>query len=103
MKRIVYRTLGLSAVLSALVLGAGCATTGDVEAAKQLAQEAKESADQANQTAAQALQTAKEAKDDAVAAQATADSAQKSAQAATAASQQTGEKIDRAFKKSVQK
>lgn len=103
MKQITYRTLGLSAVLFALALGTGCATTGDVDAAKQLAQEAKDSADQANKTAAEAVAAANEAKEEAAAAKAAATAAEKAAQEAKAASQQTGEKIDRAFKKSVQK
>ena len=103
MNQISYRTLGLSAVLLVLTLGAGCATTGDVDAAKKLAQEAKDSADRANKTAAEAAAAAKEAKDEAAAAKAAATAAQQAAQAAMAASQQTGEKIDRAFKQSVQK
>ncbi len=103
MNKIAYRTLGYSAMLFALALSAGCATTGDVDAAKQMAQEAKQAADQANRTAAQAAADAKEAKDEAAAARAAAMSAQRAAEEAKAASQMTNEKIDRAFKKSVQK
>lgn len=96
MKQIVYRSLGLSAVLVLLALGAGCATTGDVDAAKQMAQQAKDAADQANRTA-------QEAKDEAAAAKAAAEAAQRSAEEAKAAARATNQKIDRAFKKSVQK
>jgi len=96
MNRIVYRTLGYSAVLCVLALGAGCATTGDVDEAKKMAQEAKQSADQANRTAM-------EAKNEAAAAKAAAEAAQRAAEEAKAAAQMTNEKIDRAFKKSVQK
>lgn len=103
MKQIARRTLGYSAVLIVLALGAGCATSGDVDAVRKMAQEAKDSADQANRTAAEAAAAAKEAKDEAAAAKAAATAAQQAAQAAMTASQQTGEKIDRAFKKSVQK
>lgn len=103
MKRNTHHILGLSAVLFVLALGAGCATTDEVDAAKKLAQEAKVSADQANRTAAEAAATAKEAKDEAAAARAAATAAQRAAEEAKTASQQTGEKIDRAFKKSVQK
>jgi hypothetical protein len=96
MNRIGYRTLGYSAVLFALALSAGCATTGDVDGAKKMAQEAKQAADQANSTAM-------EAKNEAAAAKAAAEAAQRAAEEAKAAAQMTNEKIDRAFKKSVQK
>lgn len=103
MKERVLRTLGLSVVLSALVLGAGCATSGEVDEVKKMAQDAKVSADQANRTAAEAAASAKEAKDAAASAQAAAAAAQRAAEEAKTASQQTGEKVDRAFKKAVQK
>ena len=82
MNRTVNRTVGYTAMLFALALSAGCATTGDVDEAKKMAQEAKQAADQANSTAM-------EAKNEAA--------------AAKAAAEMTNEKIDRAFKKSVQK
>jgi len=103
MKNNALRVAGLPAALLILTLGAGCATNGDVDAVRKLAQEAKDSADQANRTAAQAATAAKEAKDEAAAARAAATAAQRSADEAKAASQMTNEKIDRAFKKAVQK
>jgi uncharacterized protein HemX len=96
MKIITSRMLGYSALLFVLALSAGCATTGDVDAAKKMAEEAKQSADQANRTA-------QEAKDEAAAARAAATAAQQAAEQARTAAQMTNEKIDRAFQKSVQK
>ena len=103
MKHNALRVAGLPAALLILSLGAGCATSGDVDAVRKLAQEAKDSADQANRTAAQAAATATEAKDAALSASNAAAAAQQAAQEAKAASQMTNEKIDRAFKKAVQK
>ncbi len=103
MKRIAYRTLGYSALLITIGLSAGCATTGDVDAAKQMAQEAKQAADQANRTATEASATAKQAEAEAAAAKAAAAAAERTAAQAKAESRMTNEKIDRAFKKSVQK
>jgi methyl-accepting chemotaxis protein len=103
MKHNALRVAGLPAALLILSLGAGCATSGDVDAVRKLAQEAKDSADQANRTAAQAAATAAEAKDAAISASNAAAAAQQAAQEAKAASQMTNEKIDRAFKKAVQK
>lgn len=103
MKSTALRIAGVPAALLMLTLGAGCATSGDVDAVRKLAQEAKDSADQANRTAAQAVATAKEARDAAISASNAAAAAQQSAQEAKAASQMTSEKIDRAFKKAVQK
>jgi methyl-accepting chemotaxis protein len=103
MKHNALRVAGIPAALLILSLGAGCATSGDVDAVRKLAQEAKDSADQANRTAAQAAATAAEAKDAAISASNAAAAAQQAAQEAKAASQMTNEKIDRAFKKAVQK
>ena len=47
--------LGLPVMMSILILGAGCATSGDLESTKKMAQDAKTSADQANRTAADVL------------------------------------------------
>lgn len=90
------RTLGLPLALSVFIFAAGCATSGDVDEVRQLAQDAKTSADQANRTAADAAASAQEAK-------AAAAAAQRAAEEARAASLQTNEKIDRAFKKAVEK
>ena len=60
MRQVMFRVVGLPAALLLLGLGAGCATSGDVDAAKKMAEEAKTSAEQANSTAQQAVATAKE-------------------------------------------
>jgi hypothetical protein len=99
MKHTALRVVGLPAALLVLTLGAGCATDDAMKAA----QDAKSTADQANRTALQASADAKAAKDEAAAARAAAEAAQRSADEAKAAAQMTNEKIDRAFKKAVQK
>jgi hypothetical protein len=103
MKHNALRVAGIPAALLILSLGAGCATSGDVDAVRKLAEDAKASADKANRTATEAAATAKEARDAALSASNAAAAAQQAAQEAKAASQMTNEKIDRAFKKAVQK
>lgn len=103
MKRNALRAFGLPLALSVFVFAAGCATSGDVDEVKKMAQDAKVSADQANRTAADAAANAKAAQEAAASAQAAAAAAQRAAEEAKMASQQTNEKIDRAFKKAVQK
>jgi len=89
MTRTFFRVTAVGAALLALGLTAGCATNSDIESVRKLAQEAKDSADRANRTAEEANANAREAKE--------------AAQAARAASERTGEKVERAFKKSMQK
>lgn len=89
MTRIFLRATAAGAALLALGLTAGCATNSDVESVRKLAQEAKDSADRANRSAEEANANAREAKE--------------AAQAARASSDRTGEKVERAFKKAVQK
>jgi len=96
MKRNALCAFGLPLALSVFVFAAGCATSGDVDEVRLLAQDAKTAADQANRTAADAAASAQEAK-------AAAAAAQRAAEEAKAASLQTNEKIDRAFKKAVEK
>lgn len=103
MKKSVLRAIGLPVALSVLIFGTSCATSGDVDEVKKMAQDAKVSADQANRTAADAAANAKAAQEAAASAQAAAAAAQRAAEEAKMASQQTNEKIDRAFKKAVQK
>jgi murein lipoprotein len=74
----------------------GCATTGDIDAVRALAQ-------QANATADAALQAANDAKATAQDAKAIAEEANATAQAANATSQNTETKIDRMFKKAMYK
>ena len=96
------RAFGLPAALFALVLGAGCASTPTDDSGK-LAQDAMNRADEANRAALDAVALARSAKEEAAAARAAAEAARRAAEEARAAAMQTNEKIDRAFKKSVQK
>ena len=90
------RAIALAVIPFTLIMASGCASTGDLDAVRKLAQEAKDSADRANQKSDQALATANEAK-------AAAANAQRTADEAKAAAQHANERVDRAFKKSVQK
>lgn len=102
MRPMTFRAFALSGALLALLLSGGCATNGDASAMKA-ALNAQASADEANRTAAQAVTTANEAKNEAAAARAAAEAARRAAEEARAVALQVNEKIDRAFKKSVQK
>jgi len=84
-----YKTMATGAMVVALAGATGCATTGDLDALKA-------EVDKANSTASQAASDASAAKRDAAAAKATADQALSTANA-------TDEKLDRMFKKSMQK
>lgn len=88
----VLTTAGLAA---ALLLG-GCATTGDMDAARAEANKAAAAAAEAQRTADAALKEAQ-------AARAAAERAEKAAMDAKAASDATNAKIDNMFKKSMQK
>lgn len=81
----IYKALPVAAVL----FFAGCASTAQVD-------EASAKADSAMQTAQQALDAAKRA-------QSTADQALSAAKAAQASADEANAKIDRAFKKSMEK
>jgi uncharacterized protein HemX len=76
------KLLATSMLTVALGLSAGCATTSQVDEAKAIAQEAKKAA---------------------MDAQAAASRAQKSADQANACCQDTNQKLDRVFKKSMYK
>lgn len=84
-----YKTMATGAMVVALAGATGCATTGDLDALKA-------EVDKANSTASQAASDASAAKRDAAAAKTTADQALEAANA-------TNEKLDRMFKKSMQK
>jgi murein lipoprotein len=87
--RNIYKTTAIGVMVAALAGATGCATSGDLE--KVSAEVAK-----ANATASQAASDAAAAKRDAAAAKATADQANATANA-------TSEKLDRMFKKSMNK
>lgn len=95
----VAQTLKVASLAVLLGLGVGCASSQlqkDVNDAKAMAEAAKQAADQA-------LQTVESAKSAADQAQQTADQALQSAGEANACCQETNEKIDRMFKKSMEK
>jgi len=80
-----------AALIGSLTIG--CASTASLE---KMVNDAKQAADHATEVANQANKTANEAKS-------TADQALSAAQSAQSCCQQNSEKIDRMFKKSMQK
>ena len=106
-----YKTLSiLGTSLFCVALLGGCATTEELNAVKATADQASQKADQANATANAAKSAASQAASQAASAQATAgeakataDAAKATADAAKAESASTSEKVDRMFKKTMQK
>ena len=99
-----YKTasiLGASLLLVGLL--GGCATTEELNAVKATADAASQKADQANATANAAKASADQANATAARAEATANEAKSTADAAKAESASTSEKLDRMFKKTMQK
>lgn len=99
MKNKVANTFKVLTLSSVLALSAGCASqqlTKDVAEAKALAEAANQAAESARSSADLALQKAEQAQN-------TADQAMQSASEANACCQRTNEKIDRMFKKSMEK
>jgi hypothetical protein len=91
--RTVLAALGLAAAIG---ITGGCASTSDIDAIRALAEEAKADAAQAQRSADAAASTADEALRK-------AESAQAEARDASACCEQTNEKIDRMFKRSMYK
>ena len=92
-------TLKIVTLAAFVALSAGCASqqlTKDVADAKAMAEAANQAAESARSSADQALQKAEQA-------QRTADQALQSAGEANACCRETNEKIDRMFKKSMEK
>jgi methyl-accepting chemotaxis protein len=106
-----YKSLSiLGAALFGVALLGGCATTDAVTKAQstadqalQKANEADANANAAKAAAAQASQKADEANANANAAKSTADQANSTAESAKAEVEKLAEKIDRMFKKTMQK
>jgi methyl-accepting chemotaxis protein len=106
-----YKTLSLlGASLFSIALLGGCATTDNLNKAQSTADQALQKANEANananaaKTAAdQASQKADAANANANAAKSTADQANSTAEAAKAEVEKLAEKIDRMFKKTMQK
>jgi len=82
--------------IATVVVMAGCATNSQVEEASNTASAASSTAERADSNAAKALRAAE-------AAQSTADQALAAARAAQESADAANEKIDRAFKRSMQK
>ena len=94
-ERVTRSGMALTLAASVGLLG-GCAATSEIDAVRALAEEAKTEAAQAQRAAESAQSTAE-------AAMREAESAQDQAAKANACCQQTNEKIDRMFKKSMYK
>ena len=82
--------------LAAMVVAAGCASNSQLDENQAMAQSAQSAASTASSDAASAQSAAARA-------QATADEALRIAKAAQAAADEANEKVDRAFKKAMQK
>lgn len=95
-KKISSRVLTASAVAMALGLSAGCASTTKIDEVRTMAEEAARTATQATERAAVAERKAEQA-------QSTADAAMRQAQEAERCCEETNEKMDRMFKKSMTK
>ena len=89
-------TIRIASLAVIFGLATGCATTAQLDEIRGMAQNAQSAATKAQQTADQANQTATAAKQ-------TADEAMQSAQKANECCKTTNEKIERMFKKSMQK
>ena len=99
-----YKNLSLlGAALFGVALLGGCATTEELNAVKATADQASQKADAATATANSAKATAGQAMEEAARAHATANDAKATADAAKAESASTSEKVDRMFKKTMQK
>jgi len=99
MENKVANTFKIITLAAFVALSSGCASqqlTKDVADAKALAEAANRAAESARSAADQALQKAEQA-------QQTADQALQSAGEANACCQETNQKIDRMFKKSMEK
>lgn len=95
-KKISGNILAASAVVMALALSGGCASTKKIDEVRAAAEDAKRTATQAGERAAVAERKAEEAKS-------AADAAMRKAQAAERCCEETNEKMDRMFKKSMSK
>ncbi len=95
-KRISRNVVTTSAVVMALGLSAGCASTQRIDEVRAAAEDAQRAATQAGERAAVAERKADEAKS-------AADAAMRKAQEAERCCEETNEKIDRMFKKSMSK
>lgn len=95
-KKISRSVITASAMAVALALSTGCASTTKIDEVRAMAEEAARTATQAGERAAVAERKADQA-------QSAADAAMRKAQEAERCCEETNEKIDRMFKKSMSK
>ena len=96
MKSKLYRPAKYGAIAMLVALTMGCASTADLKEVRGMAEEAMQKADQA-------MQMAQEAKEAASASGAAANQANIKADQALRAAQDVDEKVERMFKKAMQK
>ena len=89
MNRHAWQVLRVGALATVLTLGAGCATTEEIDALRATAEEARRTAEAAEAAAARA--------------ESKADAAKRAAEDAKGCCRDNSEKIDRMFKKSMYK
>lgn len=95
--------LKIGSFVGALALLGGCASTQELESIRAIAEEAQQDAAAAQRRADDAMSAANQAQQTADQAQRTADSAMSAAQRSQSCCQETNEKLDRMFKKTMYK
>lgn len=95
--------IGVSALLVAAAVLSGCASTDELQEIRDIAQQARSAAANAQGTADKAMTAAAAADERAMAADRKADGALRAANEASNCCQANSEKLDRMFKKAMQK
>lgn len=103
MKRRIPQWAGAACAVAMLALGAGCASTEDLNALRAEVESLKSTAAAAGQAASSAMTDADAARTEAGNASRTADNALSAAREAQTAGATNSERIDRMFKKSMMK
>lgn len=103
MKHVMSRAMTIGALIAAVAVGAGCATSGSLEEVRAMAEEAKSAAEAAQQSADQAQSTADSAQQTADQAMSTAENASQAASEAESCCDANTERLDRMFKRAQQK
>lgn len=103
MKQSFSRALKIGALAAVVGIGAGCATTGDLDEVRTMVEEAQAAAEAAQQSADQAQTSADTAQQTADQAESTADAAAQAAQESESCCDANTERLDRMFQRSQQK
>ena len=103
MKRRIPQWVGAAGAVAMLALGAGCASTEDLNALRAEVDSLKSAAASAGQDASKAMMDAEAARTEAGGASRTANNALSAAREAQTAGAANSERIDRMFKKSMMK